>query len=181
MFTYPFSFLGGGNGTQEAATLLLNGVDQYAIIDNSEALGNRDEGTVSVWVNLASLSTNGGRMAFVSKRKNGLELSWQLGYRESGNLFEFTVYHSSGGTTVVSQLSPVLGDWYHVAGVFDDTNVKLYVNGTQVATTTLGGSFSKSSVLIKVGAEGDVSHGDLYNGSIAIPLVFNVAKTDAEI
>ena len=60
MFTYPFSFLGGSNDTQKAATLLLNGVDQYASVDNSEALGASEEGTVSVWVNLASLSTNGG-------------------------------------------------------------------------------------------------------------------------
>ena len=181
MFTYPFSFLGGGNGTQEAATLLLNGVDQYAAVDNSEALGASDEGTISVWVNLASLSTNGGRMAFISKRKNGIELSWQLGYRESGNLFEFIVYHSNGGTPVSSVYSPIVGEWYHVAGVYDDTNVKLYVNGLQVATTPIGGVINSTSALIKIGVEGDVFPGDLYNGSIAIPLVFNVAKTDAEI
>ena len=181
MFTYPFSFLGGGNVTQEAATLLLNGVDQYAVIDNSEALGNSDEGTISVWVNLATLFTNGGRMAFISKRKNGLELSWQLGYRESGNIFEFIVYHSNGSTSVSSVSSPIVGEWYHVAGVYDESNVKLYIDGNNIETTSIGGVFNSSSALIKVGAEGDVSPGDLYNGSIAIPLVFNVAKTDAEI
>ena len=120
MFTYPFSFLGGGNGTQKAATLFLNGVDQYAVVDNSEALGNSSEGTISAWVNLSSLSTNGGRMAFISKRKNGLELSWQLGYKESGNLFEFIVYHSNGSASVSSVSSPVVGEWYHVAGVYDE-------------------------------------------------------------
>ncbi|MCP4989036.1 MAG: LamG domain-containing protein [Colwellia sp.] len=181
MFTYPFSFLGGGNLTQEAATLLLNGVDQYAVIDNSEALGNSDEGTISVWVNLSSLSTDDGKMAFISKRKNGIELSWQLGYRESGNLFEFIVYHSNGSTSVSSVSSPIVGEWYHVAGVYDESNVKLYIDGTNIETTAIGGVLNSSSALIKVGAEGDVSPSDLYNGSIAIPLVFNVAKTDAEI
>ena len=120
-------------------------------------------------------------MAFISKRKNGFNLSWQLGYRESGNLFEFIVYHSNGGTPASSVSSPIVGEWYHVAGVYDDTNVKLYVNGLQVATTPIGGVINSSSALIKIGVEGDVYPGDLYNGSIAIPLVFNVAKTDAEI
>ena len=181
MFTYPFSFLGGSNGTQEAATLFLNGVDQYVRLDDSRVYTASGSGTVSAWVNLASLSTDDGKMAFISKRENTFSRSWQLGYRESGNLFEFTVYHSSGETTVVSQLSPVLGDWYHVAGVFDDTNVKLYVNGSQVATATLSGSYIVSEALVYMGVAGQFTPNNLYNGSIAIPLIFNVAKTDAEI
>jgi len=110
MFTYPFSFLGtSGSLLQSASTLLLNGTDQYATIDNSAALGAADEGVVSTWVNLGTLAPSGSRMPFVSKRLNTSFGSWDLGYKVSGNLFYFRVYHSSGSTEVVSVASPVVG------------------------------------------------------------------------
>ncbi len=39
-----------------------------------------------------------------------------------------------------------VGDWHHLAGTYDGTNVLLYFDGTQVATTTSTGNGSNSSV-----------------------------------
>lgn len=38
------------------------------------------------------------------------------------------------GATVRSEISVVPGDWSHVAGVFSETETRLYLNGQLVAT-----------------------------------------------
>ena len=182
MFTYPFSFLGtGGSLLQASSTLLLNGINQYATIDNSAALGGANEGVVSIWVNLETLAPSGSRMPFISKRLNASFGSWDLGYKVSGNLFYFRVYHSAGSTEVVSVASPVVGSWYQVAGRFDASNVYLFVNGVQVATAALGGTITKSAAEITIGSNTNSAPNEFYDGSIAIPLVYYTYKDDSEM
>ena len=51
---------------------------------------------------------------------------------KTGNQFEFSVETASGTkATVASTTKPVSGTWYYVAGTYDGSNLKLYVNGVQ--------------------------------------------------
>jgi hypothetical protein len=182
MFTYPFSFIGPAGGPlQSSSTLLLNGTDQYASIDSSGGLGAGVQGVASAWVNLDTLAPSSSRAPFVSKMANTSTGAWDLGYKVDGNLFYFRVFHSSGVTEVVSSISPVVGEWYQVAGRFDETDVYLFVNGVEVASASLGGTIIKSSAGIAVGANATSSPSLFYSGSIAIPLVFLSYKSDSEM
>lgn len=104
-----------------------------AVFDGSAALGSADftySGThqrlsVSVWVQ----TTDGGSQTIASY--DGGEY-WELGTK-NGRV-EWTV-HDSGGSTI-SLLSSVRiddGDWHHVAGVFDNGDLRVYVDGEQAA------------------------------------------------
>ena len=80
-----------------------------------------------------------------SGRRNGWMLYQMNSSQTNGNGFNFLCYNTSGETAVTAaaaDLSIAINTWYHVVGVFDGTNVALYVNGTSVATASLPGGSS---------------------------------------
>jgi hypothetical protein len=62
-----------------------------------------------------------------------------------GNGFSFRCYNSAGDAAVTiaaTDLSVDTNTWYHLVGVFDGTNVSLYVNGVNVSSSALPGGQS---------------------------------------
>ncbi len=78
------------------------------------------------------------------------------------------------GTTA----SPV-NAWTHVALTYDGTIVRLYVNGTQVATRNQTGAIQTSSNPLWIG--GNQPYGEFFNGLIDEVRVYNRALDQGEI
>jgi hypothetical protein len=82
-----------------------------------------------------------------------------------GQGFSFRLYNSTGLTAVsqanwLGQLNPNV--FYHVVGTFDGTNIKLYLNGTNVATTAIAGTFrnnANAAIPMTFGARGNGASG----------------------
>ena len=56
---------------------------------------------------------------------------WLRNSKSQGKI-EFTVENVSGTkATVTSSTAPASGTWYHIAGTYDGSNLKLYINGIQ--------------------------------------------------
>jgi hypothetical protein len=66
-------------------------------------------------------------------------------------------YLGGGGYTVDSGITPVPGQWYHVAGVHDNTGVRIYVNGAYRSGNS--SLFSEAFSAMKVGSDGEVFSG----------------------
>ena len=83
--------------------------------------------SVAAWVNLDN--TN-GYQTFVSQDTPGGESAFFLQKRADSGQFSFTVPYDFF-TNPQSLFTPVPGQWYHVAGVYDATahSATLYVNG----------------------------------------------------
>ncbi|WP_066936521.1 LamG-like jellyroll fold domain-containing protein [Microtetraspora fusca] len=84
-----------------------------------------------------------------------------------------TAYSATGTTALPT------GSWSHIAGVYDGTTVKTYVNGTLAATTTVSGSNDTSTSPLRIGA--DTVAGTYFKGLIDEVRVYNLALTQAQI
>lgn len=118
--------------------------------------------TVECWVN----TTN--KTAYAAICKNGAAADWTasdvyvIGLDASGAsiwIYNGTSSISLNGTTTVSD-----GAWHHIAFVYDGTNYKLYIDGTQNATQ-VAAAMSQTARVQNIGA--DIRTTRAWNGYIS--------------
>lgn len=84
-----------------------------------------------------------------------------------------SAYSATGSTALPT------GSWSHIAGVYDGTTVKTYVNGAPVTTTNVSGTNDTSTSPLRIGA--DTVAGTYFSGLIDDVRVYNIALTQAQI
>ena len=67
----------------------------------------------------------------------------------------------------------------HLATTYDGSAVRLFVNGTQVASTAATGSIATSTNQLQIG--GDNIYGQYFAGTIDEVRIYNTALTQAQI
>lgn len=93
----------------------------YVDVPNSASLNPSSGITLEAWVNLRSLPT--GYEPIISKSG-----SYALQISNTG--IQFLIYDSTGTAYSVSYSFTVKTNmWYHIAGTFDGTKLKIYLNG----------------------------------------------------
>ena len=139
--------------------------------------------TVSCWFNADDLSTD---MKLVSKTESG---GWQLGFNspgDTGNL-SFLVrvgasyYYASKATSGLGT-----GQWYHVVGTYDGSNVRLYIDGvledTTAASGTISYTFNNSLGISSEPGQGSGNNASFgFDGNIQNVRIFSSALTAAQV
>jgi len=91
--------------------------------------------TLEAWVRIDKPLEWGGVIGAL--QDNGTyEKGWLLGYRGNSFCFALNTEGSSKLTYLTSPMSFELGRWYHLAGTYDGTTQRLFVDGQQVAQAT---------------------------------------------
>jgi len=136
----------------------LNGVSQYAEVPYSPALNPTGPFTVEFWANLTNASS-GAKAGVVSRYITVAGgPTGQFGYlffANNGNTkWQFRVYNGTAGVTVTDVNGPdVLADtWYHVVGVYDGTQISIYVNGVQYSPSVAGTCVANTNTPLRIGA-----------------------------
>jgi gliding motility-associated-like protein len=101
------------------------------------------------------------------------------------NSFEITTYKNgnSGATqfTKVSVVYPfVKSRWYHVAGTYDGTTMRFYVNGCLLGEKTISGNLFQNNFNTAIGMMGKTTIEQFY-GDIDEVKIWSVARTEAQI
>lgn len=169
----------GHNGVYDAgvtvgATGLLAGdTDKALDLPGTGGVGGRTNGTGATWMLSTAVtaecliqldSTPTGDIAFVCRQQvadsdSNLK-SWVLGYF-AGLGFTFQVFVNNSATNSYVHFGTVAtGTRYHLAGTYDGSTIRLYINGTQVTSGALSGTLNAAAgTHLEVGMSG---HSNLY-------------------
>lgn len=128
------------------------------------------DGTTNMTVLIWSRLDNGGSGVFVAKKRNGFQ-GWNLYYSTGARVFTSTFYTSDTSAYVLSSSTlPTThpgndGAWHHYGATYDGTNLKLFLDGTNVATGALTGTLVDTTYPLTVGGYYNNSAGAFVSGA----------------
>lgn len=164
-----------------------DGVNDYVDAGNREILNITKAVTIEAWINPEAaqekcddgISGNYGIMSKVGGMTNSANWSWQLRYgAPDGCYLGFNFNGNPEGSrwvTVKQNLTP--GQWYHIAGTFNGTDVNSYLNGDLMETNKISAIKGYHNRLI-IGNDG---WGNSFNGKIDDVRIHRRALSSEEI
>ena len=152
--------------------LKFNGSSDYVMIKKDESLNITDAITIEAWVTLDN----------VSGAKQILTL-WtsSAGYQPwfEGSTFMLRLNNGSGNFDAkYSGLSAEI--WYHVAGTWDGTTIRAYVNGKEGTPIGMGGKINVPDTNLNIGSYNNGA-GEFFGGVIDEVCIYNRALSEDEI
>ena len=143
-------------------SLSLNGVYSYVVVPNNSVLNITGPITVEAWIKTNSTASQGivERYNWFSTDDGGFALRL-----EQGRLQFYSIRNSSSYDSVLGNTPVSVGVWHHVVGVFDGTQLRVYLDGREdgaKASTIAPGSGTQS---VKIGARGN-DGANCFNGLI---------------
>jgi hypothetical protein len=169
--TWTTGHLGADNawtpGTASAAKITIPTNAAYTALSTGVSL--------SCWAKLPATVLNYANLAVLSSSG-----SWNNGFGltadASGNLLFFINSWTANKAAVAH--SPYRGAWHHFAGTYDQSNIRLYVDGAQVASAAYTTAMSVPASPISVG---NFTGGNPINGPLQLFKLWNRALTASEV
>ncbi len=150
-----------------------DGTNDNVRVNNSTAINPSQRVTVEAWIKPEALPAAGSFASIVTKRE-----SYALQF--NGPRLEFTIMQN--GTrrrTQAPQGAVVANQTYHVVGTYDGTTTRLYLNGTQVATTALTGAIGPASNGLNIASwDGSIEY---MRGTIDDVAIYGAALSAARV
>lgn len=136
--------------------------------------------TVMAWVFAASTTGNSIVMAYRST-SDANPIVFQLS--RGGSSYEFIVRNNAGTITAISSVSVVTGVWVHLAARQIGTDMRLFLNGRQIASGTAPtGATTVNSMNIGATVAGaGATRSSFWNGQIAEVSLFNRGLNESDI
>jgi hypothetical protein len=156
--------------------------NSYVTVNSSSSLNLTSALTLEAWVNPSSLaSPDNGWCAAVAKdhQNSANDIAYAL-YAANGTGTPPALHLLIGSTDVGLQGTSVLplNTWTFLAGTYDGATMRLYVNGTLVASKARTGSVATTADPLRIG--GDWS-GEMFTGVIDNVRVYSRALSAAEL
>ncbi|MFI6321270.1 LamG-like jellyroll fold domain-containing protein [Nonomuraea sp. NPDC050556] len=172
----------GNNGTAASATwttgkygqaMSFNGTSSWVTVNDSSTLHLTNGMTLEAWVKPTSVT--GWRTVLM--KEFGADLAYAIMGSGSSGPAAF-IYTTSGANAPAPSNLP-LNTWSHVAATYDGSNLRMYVNGAQVAVNPTGGNLRAGTSPLRIG--GNSGSGEYFSGLIDEVRVYNKALTAAQI
>jgi hypothetical protein len=167
--------------------LSFDGVNDYVDVPDNPSLrfSQYSSFTFALWVNPMSYSYIG---IFCKMRTGGQHNIFGYYIRQNGdtNAFDFVTERSGYSYVLIStpNNSITSGNWYHVVCVYDNANMKIYLNGQLKDTDTFTGGTGTSTPdkNLAIGARSfDSTIDGFFTGTLDDIRVYNRALNDEEI
>ena len=156
--------------------LILDGSTNYVAVADGP-LPSRDI-TLKAWLRVDKAVDWAGIINYI--QDNGsTEHGWILGQRAGSFMFGL----STGSLTYLSaNTSFETDEWYHVAGTYNGSQMRIYVNGEQAGySTAQSGDISYLSSWYRIGSYKDDNETYLWDGMIAEVAVYDKVLSSSEI
>ena len=116
------------------SAVILDGFNDAVTIPPSTSLNSvTNQVTLSVWLYRTVAKTSWQNIV---TRQYGTSTQEQFALALSGNAYAFVVNTLNSGSKVLSAGTNKVNEWVHLAGVYDGSTMKLYVDGNLLATMT---------------------------------------------
>ncbi|OGK19984.1 hypothetical protein A2866_06240 [Candidatus Roizmanbacteria bacterium RIFCSPHIGHO2_01_FULL_39_8] len=178
---------GSGQPGKWNYALDFDGTDDYiTVADNALIEATSKNFTASAWIYPNAVSSN---MAVVAKGTCGVSWSdYEL--LTTGTNLQFTFSTSGGATSTVTGTKTLsTNTWYHVAGTYDGSNLKVYVNGVLDNSAASTNTPNDTTDVMAIGGRttngsvgcGSVSNQHPFDGKIDDVKIFNYALTNYQL
>ena len=174
----------GNNGTISGATwstdgrfgaaLSFNGTSAWVTVPDAASLDFTTSFTVEAWLNPTSVT--GWRTVIL--KEAGSKLAYGL-YGVNGSSRPSGWIQTTRDYYVNSTTALATNTWTHVAYSYDGATLRMFINGTQVATAAGPTGLSVSTGPLRIG--GNAIWGEYFSGRIDEVRVYNRALSAAEI
>ena len=177
---------------------IFDGIDDEIITTNSESLNITEQITISTWVKFKT-NTEFERIVAKSHTSGSQPFSMYALTRVGGTFHptelegQVRMELAQGGTQhiVHSTSIPQEGEWVHIVGTYNGTNMSLYYNGVLETSgqgiwdsdsesfVTMSGPIDSNNMPLAIGSDG--LSGNYFNGTIDDVIIYNRALTQNEI
>jgi hypothetical protein len=174
----------GNNGTISNATwvtggkygkaLQFNGTNAKVVIPDSATLRLSNAMTLEAWVNPTAVSA-----AWRDVIYKGNDNYYLMGTTDQGGMPGVGGTFGGANANLFGTAMLPLNTWTHLAATYDGSILRLYVNGTQVATQAQSGLLTQSANPLEIG--GDSIFGQYFAGLIDEVRVYNIALAPSQI
>jgi len=154
--------------------LQTDGVDDYVDCGNDPLFDFTEQITLAIWVNVNDFG-NGQNDPWINKGDH----SWCIKGHRTGYAIEFFVYEGTWNW-ISAEVGDLNNEWHHAAGTFDGTQLKIYVDGAEVATKDYVGGIATSTHNVAIGTNTEAS-GRFSEGLHDEVYIYNRALSAAEI
>ena len=156
------------------SALTFNGSSSRVTVAHASDLNLTTGMTLEAWV---FPTTTSGVRDILIKEGSGVDIynlyarNWRG--RPESNILTGGTNRTAEGTALAANA------WTHVAGTYDGTTLRLYINGVQAASTTVSGPIASSTGPVRIG--GNSLWGEYFQGRIDEVRIYNRALSQAEI
>jgi len=158
--------------------LRFDGVDDWVEISNSASLDvTGDEITLMAWVFMDTFQSNDKGVVVKS---DGSNYNYQLVADSGENYFDFRTRTPGGVVRVPSSPPAASGQWHHVAGIYDGSSNKIYVDGVLKRTLSQSGNIVSASAPLLIGRRA-LGDNRFFDGVIDEVRVYDGALNLAEL
>jgi hypothetical protein len=168
IFFYSFTY-------SQNQILSLDGDADYAFANDDTSFSVTDAVTVAAWV---KINSNGTTSSIA--RKGATQTPAYSLNKVSGDRFTFWIALGSWVNSGYSSTIATIGEWYHVAGVYDGSEIKIYVNGDLEASNSYSGAIPTTTDNFYIGVDA-TTWVEYFNGSVEELSVWSKALTEAQI
>jgi hypothetical protein len=154
--------------------LSFDGINDRVDVPDAASLDLTNAMTLEAWVRPSS---NSGWQTALLKERGTTGHVYALYASNGATPITESYLTSYNGATAPSPLA--LNTWTHLASTYDGTTLRLYVNGTQVATKAFSGAMAATASPLRIG--GNAVWGEYFSGLIDEVRVYNRALSATEI
>ena len=182
MFPFPFSFIAAAvdipvEQIANEKAMPFNGTDQYIQATSSIVTGNNSR-SFSLWY---KTSSSAAQIPFSIGGPTDTTSNSQFAYclnRYSSNT-QAAIFGKSNDTSAFTVPNTSDGNWHHLVVTYDQSNLKVYIDGNLEATPSLPSSNYATSSGLTIGSWSDNNR--YFDGSIDEVAVFNTALSADKI